>query len=96
MNFFSQNNSIASANGCGIRYAIPTGVISLINNAGTAFEANTITAGGSGTLGNSQCTISAPGSGVTPSSGNTLNANLSFRSRLRSLDQSFLPLVGVM
>jgi hypothetical protein len=94
MNFFSQNNSIASANGCGIRYAVPTGVISLINDAGTAFETSTVTAGSSGTLSNSQCTISAPGSGVTPSSGNTLNANLSFSFSPSFTGPKFLTLSG--
>ncbi|MGO9258510.1 MAG: SBBP repeat-containing protein [Bryobacteraceae bacterium] len=68
------NNTLAYANGCSIWFIRATNSLYLTNNAGTAWQ-GPITIGQSGTLQNSQCTLSAAGSSAT-GSGNSLTLNV--------------------
>lgn len=59
-----------AANGCVARYVKGTGLLELLNDAGTA-AAGTVTPGGTGSVSNSRCTLNAAGSSAT-ASGQTL------------------------
>ncbi len=66
------NNGLTAVNACYIAYARGANVLYLVDDAGTALS-SPLTPGGSGTVENTQCKISAAGSGVWPS-GNSPNS----------------------
>jgi hypothetical protein len=72
--YFMVNTSISAANSCFVSYSRGSNTLYLMNDAGTTFQ-GPITLGTSGTLSNSQCTLSAAAASVS-TSGNTLTVNL--------------------
>jgi hypothetical protein len=66
---------LVDAHGCEVRYYQPGNSLSLLNDAGTAFQ-GALTPGTSGTLSNSQCTVNGAGTSVSGSN-QTLTLNLS-------------------
>jgi hypothetical protein len=68
------NTSSSNVSACNISVDPVHSTFSLANNAGSSFS-TPLNLGSSGTLTNSQCTVSGVGSGVTPS-GNTLTLTL--------------------
>ena len=58
------NTTLSAVNGCYVEYTPSTNLLSLKNNAGTGFVGS-ITPGSSGTVSNSQCTLSGTGSSYT-------------------------------
>ncbi len=72
------NSTLTASNGCYVRYVAGTGQLQLLNNAGSSWSGG-LNPGGTGSVANSQCTLFANGSSVTPS-GNTLTVvfNISF------------------
>jgi hypothetical protein len=65
---------LSSTNGCHVQYQRAANLLYLLNDAGTTNLAG-LTPGGTGTSGNSQCTLSAGGSSVS-GSGDTLSLKL--------------------
>jgi hypothetical protein len=75
------NGALDGTGACYLAYSRAAGVLYLINDAGTALVPGGLTLGGSGTLANSQCTITGAGSsGVLSGSTITLTLNMSFPS----------------
>ena len=68
--------SVFAANSCVVLYNRSNNQLYLINDASTGVVSGSITPGGSGTLSNSQCTLSGAGGNAT-SSGNNLNVPFS-------------------
>jgi hypothetical protein len=66
------HTTVSLANSCAVEYFPASNLLYLYNDAGTGTTSTTL---GSGTLSNSQCTISGSGSSVTRS-GDTLTLNL--------------------
>jgi uncharacterized repeat protein (TIGR01451 family) len=69
------NGAYVSFSGCEVRYYQPLNSLSLLNDAGTAFQ-GALTPGTSGTLSNSQCTVNGVGTSVSGSN-QTLTLELS-------------------
>jgi len=73
------NTSLNVANGCYVYYSPGTKLISLYDNAGTAFMSPSITPGSSATVSNNQCTLNGTGSSVSTSGDDlTLTVSLTF------------------
>ncbi len=70
---------LVAANACYLQYTVSTGVIQLLNDAGTGNVGSGGTLGSSGTLANSQCSLSLSASSASPSVNNlTVNLAISF------------------
>src|SRR4029077_14846174 len=67
------NNFLDGRNACYLAYSRPANVLYLVNDAGTALLPGVVL-NGSGSTGNSQCSISVAGTPTT--SGNTLTLTL--------------------
>jgi Abnormal spindle-like microcephaly-assoc'd, ASPM-SPD-2-Hydin/Beta-propeller repeat len=88
---FNTSTSLSSA--CAVVYKPGTNQLYLYNNAGTALTTG-ITPG-SGSVSNSQCTLTGSGSSVTTSGNNlTLNAALTFAGSYGGAKSSYLEAVG--
>src|SRR5262249_54972953 len=72
------NNFLDGRQACYLAYSRPSNVLYLVNDAGAGLS-NGLTLGGSGSISNTQCTISGAGSSVS-GNGNTLTImlNVSF------------------
>lgn len=70
------NGTVSSAGGCFVQYFVSSNTLYLANDAGTGETGPPLTPGSAGTLSNGQCSISGPGSSVSPS-GDTLSLTLS-------------------
>jgi len=82
------NEGTAASNTCYASYAVATNLLSLYNNAGTGVTSITP---GSGTLSNSQCTISGSGTSVVKSGNNlTLNLEVTASSTYTGVDSVFM------
>jgi hypothetical protein len=68
------NDFLDGRHACYLAYSVPSGVLYLVNDAGTALLPGLVL-NGSGTLYNSQCTVNGAGSSVTKN-GQTLTLNL--------------------
>ena len=82
------NTSLNANNACYVVYSNTDNTLSLANDAGTGIL-NSVTPGGSGTVQNSRCTLSAAGSSVS-TSGNQLTVNVAL-----TFDPSFTGSMGV-
>ena len=73
------NTSVTAANACYVYYSPGSNLMSLYNDAGTAFLSPKVTPGSAVTVSNSQCTLNGTGSSFSTSGNNlTLNVNLTF------------------
>jgi hypothetical protein len=88
------NNSVSVSSACAVVYVPATNVMYLYNNAGTGLSAG-VMPGSSGSVSNSQCTLTGAGSSFGVSGNNlTLNVELTFTGTFLGQKNVYLYAVG--
>jgi len=83
------NNAFSTQNGCWLVINIPNRSVYLANNAGTAYSQLNI--GSSGTIQNSQCSVSGAGMSLTGSGNNmTFVVTINFSTSFAGLKQTYM------
>jgi ELWxxDGT repeat protein len=88
------NTSVSLANSCTVAYTPASNKMYLYNNAGTGLS-TAVVPGSSGSVSNSQCTLSGTGSSFSISGNNlTLNVALTFSGTFNGLQNVYLEAIG--